>query len=173
MRFDIGKVMIIRDAEQKDKKQIAQIRPAVYKKMIADGLYQWDDEYPSEEILFDDIDNGDMIVAEEEDTIVGYVTVNIDIPEEYKAIDLRFSPKICVHRLSINPEFARSGAATALMEHVHKAYKSKGYDSICLDTCEDNAAAIGLYSKLGYIKRGYVSFGRRPKFRFPVMERKL
>ena len=57
MRFDIGKVMIIRDAEQKDKKQIAQIRPAVYKKMIADGLYQWDDEYPSEEILFDDRNN--------------------------------------------------------------------------------------------------------------------
>ena len=141
--------------------------------MIADGLYQWDDEYPSEEILFSDINDGNMIVAIEDGAIAGYVTVNEDIPQEYKEINLLFSPKICVHRLSVNPAHARRGTAKALMEYVHDSFKNQGYKSICLDTCEDNIAAISLYNKLKYVKRGYVSFERRPKLRFPVMERKL
>ena len=165
--------MIIRQAQAKDKAKIAEIRPLVFKSMLAAGLYQWDDEYPSEKILFEDIDKGHMIIAQINEEIAGYVTVNKEIPAEYSEIPLKFSPKICVHRLSVNPAFGRLGIATALMDYVHKEYKARGFFAICLDTCEDNTAALGLYEKLGYRRRGYVTFPRRPKFKFPVMERKL
>ena len=68
--------MEIRKATQEDKRKISVIRPAVYKNMIAAGLSQWDDEYPSETILFEDIDRGEMLVALIEGEIAGYVTVN-------------------------------------------------------------------------------------------------
>ena len=165
--------MIVRKAIQKDKDQIKKIRPQVVKFMANNNLTQWDDEYPSDEILMQDLDRGEMYVALIKNEVVGYVTINEEIPEEYNAISLEFSSKVCVHRLSVNPKFAKQGIATKIMEHVHRDLKEQGYRAICLDTCEDNAGAIKLYSNLGYITRGYVIFERRAPMKFPVMERKL
>lgn len=165
--------MIIRKATKDDKKQISKIRPTVYKNMLEYGLNQWDDEYPSNKILFDDIDNGTMYVATIDDLVAGYITVNENISEEYKDVDLRFDSKICVHRLSVNPVFARQGVATRLMKYIHQIYKEAGYTSICLDTCEDNYIALKLYQNLGYSIRGYVVFNRRRQYRFSVMEIEL
>ena len=162
--------MYIRKATQEDKIEISKIRPKVYQKMLESGLNQWDDEYPSDTILFEDIDRGEMLAGLIDGKIVGYVTVNEDIPDEYKDVTLKFAPKICVHRLSVNPEFVGQGVATKIMQFVHEHYKDRGYASICLDTCEANIAALGLYNKLGYIQRGYVKFKRRPQYKFPVME---
>lgn len=162
--------MNIRKAKTEDMEQISKIRPAIYRKMIESGLNQWDNEYPNEEILLVDIQKYEMLVALIDGEIAGYVTVNEDIPDEYKEIDLKFNPKLCVHRLSINPKFARQGVGTKMMEYIHKHYKGMKHTSICLDTCEANTAALRLYDKLGYIIRGYVHFGRRPQYRFPVME---
>lgn len=120
--------------------------------------------------MFDDIDRGEMIVAVVGHMVAGYVTVNEDIPDEYNDVDLQFASKICIHRLSINPQFSRQGVATKIMEFVHKYYRGKGHKSICLDTCEANVAALKLYEKFGYITRGYVKFSRREQYRFPVME---
>jgi len=162
--------MEIRKATQEDKRKISVIRPAVYKNMIASGLSQWDDEYPSEKILFEDIDRGEMLVALIEGEITGYVTVNDDIPIEYATVDLRFNPEICIHRLSVNPKFARQGVAYSLMEYIHSMCLQQGNNSVCLDTAEENTAALNLYGKLGYTIRGYVTFGRKEQYRFIVME---
>jgi len=162
--------MKIRKAQIDDMKQISNIRPAIYKKMIASGLNQWDEKYPSDEILLDDINNSEMFVALIDDEVAGYITVNEDIPDEYKTVDLKFDAKLCVHRLSINPKFSRQGIGTKMMEYVHGHFKDMNYTAICLDTCEANLAALRLYDKLGYITRGYVNFPRRPQYRFPVME---
>ena len=162
--------MQIRKAIQEDKAHIAKIRSEVCKNMISVGLTQWDEEYPSDEILFEDIDRGEMLIAQIGDEIAGYVTVNKDIPKEYDEIDLQFASKICIHRLSVNPTFLRQGIGTRIMLYLHKSFKAQGYKSICLDTCEDNEGALRLYDKLGYIIRGYVKFPRKEQFRFPVME---
>lgn len=165
--------MIVRKAIQRDKKQIKLIRPKIVEFMADTGLTQWDDEYPSEELLMQDLDKGEMYVGLIDDEVVGYVTVNEEIPDEYNEIPLEFSPKICVHRLSVNPKFAKQGIATRIMENVHIDLKKRGYQSICLDTCEDNPGALKLYDNLEYIIRGNVTFERRAPKRFPVMERKL
>ncbi|MBN2879491.1 MAG: GNAT family N-acetyltransferase [Clostridia bacterium] len=160
----------IRKALKEDKQQISAIRPLVYKNMIVSGLRQWDDEYPSDEILFEDIDRGEMLIALIRGEIAGYVTVNNDIPAEYDSVDLQYNSEICIHRLSVNPKFQRKGVAYALMEYIHRMCLQQGHTSICLDTAEENTAAVNLYSKLGYEARGYVAFGRRPNYRFHVME---
>jgi len=162
--------MEIRKALKEDKHQISAIRPLVYKNMIASGLHQWDDEYPSEEILFEDIDRGEMHLAILQGEIAGYVTVNNDIPTEYGSADLHYNSEICIHRLSVNPKFIRKGVAYALMEYIHRMCIQQGHKSICLDTAEENVAAMSLYNKLGYEARGYVVFGRRLNYRFQVME---
>ncbi len=165
--------MFIRKATGIDKIRISEIRPMVYKKMIESGLDQWDDEYPSKEILFKDIDRNEMLIACVDGDVAGYVTVNDDIPAEYKNVNMQFNAKICVHRLSVNPEYQKQGVATKIMEYVHNKYRDMGYNAICLDTCETNIAALELYKKLGYIVRGYVNFKRRPQYRFPVMEKMI
>lgn len=165
--------MIVRKAIEQDKEQIKQIRPQIVKFMSETGLTQWDDEYPGEKLLMQDLDRGEMYVGLIDEEIVGYVTINEEIPEEYNEIPLKFSPKVCVHRLSVNPKFGKQGIATKIMQSVHVDLKKSGYKSICLDTCEDNAGALKLYDNLGYIIRGNVHFERRATMKFPVMERKL
>lgn len=163
----------IRKAIAGDMNRISKIRPEVYKKMMEAGLYQWDENYPTDEILMQDIKKGEMLVALIGDEIAGYVTVNEEQPPEYDDIEFQFSPKLCVHRLSVNPKFARQGVAMQIMEYIHSYYKTHNYTSVCLDTSDANKAALGLYRKLGYIIRGYVHFKRKPQYRFPVMEIKL
>jgi ribosomal protein S18 acetylase RimI-like enzyme len=166
-------MIIIRKAIQQDKEQIKEIRPQVVEFMKASNLTQWDDEYPSEELLMQDLDRDEMYVALIDDKVAGYVTVNDEMPEEYNEIPFEFMPKKCVHRLSINPKFIKQGIATQIMEYVHNDLKKQDYSAVCLDTCEDNIGALKLYKNLGYITRGHVIFEKKAPMKFPVMEKKL
>lgn len=167
-------IMIFRKAKSTDRQRISEIRPTVYKYMQSIGYTQWNDAYPSEEILFEDIDKGHMYVALVDGLIAAYVTVDKVMPVDYENIPFTYDePRACIHRLSIDPEYLRLGIATELMKYVHGECKKIGYNSIVLDTCEDNPGALGLFEKLGYTIRGNIKYEKRSKLCFPTMEKSL
>ncbi len=113
--------MILRKAKSTDKQRISELRPEVYKYMQSVGYTQWNEDYPSEVVLFDDIDKGHMYVAIVDELIAAYVTVDKEMPLDYKNIPFMFDePRACVHRLSLNPEYTRMGIATELMNYVQE-----------------------------------------------------
>lgn len=170
----MGMKLMFRKAIANDKLAISAIRPRVYRDMHEKGNDQWDNEYPSDDILHIDIDRGHMYLAIVDGVIAAYVAMNSRIPEEYSSVSFVYEePRACMHRLSVNPDYLRMGIATELMRYVHGQCRMIGYKSIVLDTYDNNNAALAFYKKLGYITRGSVSFPRRPDNTFPTMEKAL
>ena len=62
----------------------------------------------------------------------------------------------CGHILTIEalPSHRRKGIAEKLLTDLEELFKEKGAKESCLEVREDNAAAIGLYQKLGYKRVG-------------------
>ncbi|KZV64650.1 acyl-CoA N-acyltransferase [Peniophora sp. CONT] len=54
--------------------------------------------------------------------------------------------------LSVNKANRKQGVASALVRHSVEAMKAHGVEEVALETEFDNAAALGLYSSLGFIR---------------------
>ncbi|MGC1308802.1 MAG: GNAT family N-acetyltransferase [Phormidesmis sp.] len=68
-----------------------------------------------------------------------------------EAIDQRTGEKQAyVFLLYVAPAHRHKGLATAMMRYAHHWSKQQGYKHISLQVFEDNAAAMNLYTKLGY-----------------------
>jgi predicted acetyltransferase len=78
--------------------------------------------------------------------LLGFVGT-VDIP--MRTLDGRVEIAGGIHSVSTDPEAARSGVATRLMEHSHRYFRRQGYRFSFL--CTSRAlVAHGLYEKLGY-----------------------
>jgi ribosomal protein S18 acetylase RimI-like enzyme len=147
------------------------IRAAV-KKMIAGGLYQWDEHYPNLDIITDDVKAGNLYKISEKDRIAGVMVLNEQYPPEYD--DLVWEDKggrfLCVHRLCVHPDCQGQGYSKKLMHFAEEHAKKNGCSSIRLDTNTGNNRALALYDSLKYRRVGTVTF--RKGF-FQVFEKVL
>ena len=98
----------------------------------------------SEQMLAEEYGNKffECIIAEIDDKIAGYINYHI-IADEYH-----------IANLAVRENFKKQGVATNLLAYlIDMAIKNKSY-GITLEVRQSNEAAIGLYSKFGFIKEG-------------------
>lgn len=140
--------------------------------MNDNGLYQWDDLYPAEKDIEDDIKKDQLYIG----TIGGKTalafSLSRDFDEEFSAgkwtcPDDSF---YVIHRLCVDPQFRKMGLAQAAMAHIESSLREIGVQSVRLDTFEENVSAFALYQKLGYKTVGYADFRTG---RSHLMEKKL
>lgn len=129
------------------------------------GIDQWDEIYPSKEILEDDILHNKMLIMRISNEIAAVIVFNENQEKEY--LDGNWNsngPKTAVvHRLCIKPHFQGYGMATEMMKYVESNLRSNGYNDIRLDAFSKNPYALKLYKKLGYKEVGETYF-RKGKF---------
>lgn len=149
----------IRTAKRKDTAAVTTLYAAAVAKMQAQGLDQWDDLYPGEALLGQDIQKGEMFLLVEDNAVAAAVVVNGKQDKEYESGRWAgAAPALVVHRLCVHPQYQKAGKAATLMRWVEKYAKAKGYASIRLDAFTKNAASLALYQKLGYREAGKVTF---------------
>ncbi len=138
---------------------MALIRAAV-KAMNDGGLHQWNEEYPNQEIITDDINAHSLFKITTDGKIAGVVALNHQYFPEYNALtwDDSEGKFLMVHRLCVDPEYQGKGLAKALMQFAEEYALKNGYTSIRLDTSVSNKAALGLYDGTGYRRAGIVRF---------------
>ena len=154
--------------------RVCEILSSVVAHMKSTGFTQWDEEYPTCEILMRDIGYCCLYGAYQNGMLMGFAALNRHQSEEYGEITWRFGgPYLVVHRLQVDPAFRGRGAAYDLMLYAESLAKDTGCRAIRLDTRCDNAAAVGLYEKLGYQKRGHVHFPRMMEYEFPCFEKQI
>ncbi len=151
--------MTLRLAQTKDVQTVA----AIFRRAVADMcdrfIFQWDDIYPSEEMLRQDIDNGDMYLLCDSAKIVGVIVINEDQYEEYSQGCWKCNvPAVVVHRFCIDPPCQHQGYGKHAMQLAHIMLKERGYQSVRLDVFSQNPHALNLYESLGYIQVGRVEF---------------
>ncbi len=144
-----------RAADRTDIEDVNALYRAVVKKMRADGLDQWNDEYPFV-LLSDDIGRGEMYLGTSGGKIVSAITVMPRGDEEYedakwKEPDARAA---ILHRLCVSPELRKRGIASRMVEEAEALCRSAGYEYARLDAFSENIKSVSLYEKLGYKRVG-------------------
>jgi ribosomal protein S18 acetylase RimI-like enzyme len=152
---------------------IMELIRAAIKAMHADGLYQWNDEYPNLEIITGDFNAGSLYKITASKTIAGVIVLNDQYVPQYNELKWETDdPRpLIVHRLCIHPDFQGQGLAKKLMLYTEEYAVKSGFRTIRLDTSTVNLTALGLYERLGYRRAGIISF--RPGFMFQCFEKVL
>lgn len=155
-----------------DIPELLSVTKACAKAMIASGIYQWNDNYPSYEAFEKDIEIGQLWILKDQNAIIGSVVISEIMDEEYKFIEWLTSnnKNVYIHRLSIHPDQQGKGLAQKLMNFAEKYALENKYVSVRLDTFSLNKRNNVFYQKRGYQKLGDVYFPKQSEHPFHCYE---
>ena len=130
------------------------------------GIDQWDDRYPTESTLRQDIADATMYVAHRDADLAGVIVLNEHQDPEYADVPWTIDePRVAVvHRLMVSPRCQGLGLARTLMTFIEAHAAALGYAAIRLDAFTHNPRALRLYPGLGYHDAGSVTL-RKGVFR--------
>ena len=155
--------MLIRLATHEDMKSILSIVRSAQLSLSELGIDQWQDGYPSEDVIAEDIANGVGYVACAEDgAVVGYEAVVLTGEEAYNQIeDERWHTSnnyVAVHRLCVIGNSRRKGIAIELMNFAGEFALKHGISDFRIDTHEGNVRMLALLKKMGFEHVGTISY---------------
>ena len=166
---------MIRKAVVEDIPQIKKITEACAQHMIDQGIYQWNKNYPSLEVLTKDVKANNVYVYLVEQKIVGTVMFSMEMDDFYREIDwlTQDTKQLYVHRLAVHPTSQGQGIARALMDFGETLAKEKECLSVRLDTFSKNPRNNRFYQARQYQQVGQVYFSQKSEHPFYCYEKLL
>ncbi len=146
----------------------AIIQQAILKRK-EEGSEQWQNGYPNEDVIQNDIRKNDGWVLVRGTEVIAYVALIFDGEPAYENIEgkwLSHQPYACVHRMAVKQLPGIKGLATHIMQQVEQICLEKGIYSIKIDTNFDNAAMLRIIEKLQYTYCGEVFYQGKPRKAF-------
>ncbi|WP_421808448.1 GNAT family N-acetyltransferase [Flagellimonas sp.] len=163
---------MIRRAKISEISDILTITQACAKKMQENGIFQWNEHYPSKEAFQKDIDRGELFVMEEKNTVQGTIVISTLMDEEYKPIQW-LAPNgnsIYIHRLAVYPNLQGKGLAQQMMDFAENHAMENRFVSVRLDTFSQNKRNQRFYEQRGYQKLGDIYFPKQSMHPFHCYE---
>ncbi|MDC7224573.1 MAG: GNAT family N-acetyltransferase [Spirochaetales bacterium] len=129
------------------------------------GIFQWDHKYPNRETHAAAIKAQEQYLIRDGEILVGAVILNESQAEEWESVNWQYEGKapLVIHALALSPQVQGKGYGKKVLTACEEFGRKLGYESIRLDVFPGNPAALRLYEKQGYIKRGEVSFPYKPQ----------
>lgn len=166
--------MSIRIATLSDIPAIMQVITDVVPIMRAAGNLQWDDKYPNPQVFEEDINTGQLWVAEVDGKIAGVTAITTEQYPEYAQVGLDTNEEaIVTHRLAVSPHFRGRGLAADLLHQAEVVALERGIPILRIDTNSHNHATQQLFPKLGYSLKGEITLEFRPGLKFVCFEKRL
>ena len=108
--------------------------------------------HPSDEMIQDSIDKGDLYVLADGDEIAACVIANDEKVDGYSDTPWQIDSDevIVLHVLAVHPNHRGKGLARRLVENVIEQERKAGKKALRLDVIENNTTAEKLYQKLGF-----------------------
>ena len=147
---------MIRRAKISEIPDIFTITQACAKKMQENGIFQWNEHYPSKEAFQKDIDRGELSVMDEEYKPIQWLTPN--------------GNSVYIHRLSVHPNLQGKGLAQQMMDFAENHAREHGFVSVRLDTFSQNKRNQRFYEQRGYQKLGDIYFPKQSMHPFHCYE---
>ena len=144
---DLGRIMeLVADAQSWFRKQ---------------NIDQWQDGYPTSEIMLNDILAGENYIVELNGVVVATFVLSFAGEPTYSKIkgkgwinDNRYA---VVHRIAVADECRRKGIAKEILHFTEEVSTGQGVCDIRIDTHRDNVAMRSLLKKLGYTHCGVIT----------------
>ena len=156
-------------AQASDIPQIWVILQHAIQRRKEDGSNQWQDGYPNESVIENDISNGYGYILADGNTVVGYTAVLLNDEPEYDNIVGEWITNdsfVVFHRVAISSDYLGQGMAVKLIQSIEEIANKNKIKSIKADTNFDNPAMVKIFEKLGYVFCGVVHFRGSPRNAF-------
>lgn len=125
------------------------------------GIDQWQDGYPSRELIAEDIRIGRAYVVDD-GTQAQSITILTDEPEPiYDQIADQWTipgPYLTIHRMALSDALRHSGAAAMILENAVKIARDLNLSAVRADTHRGNKAMRRFLEKNGFSERGLVEY---------------
>lgn len=148
-------------ASKKDIPQIWLLIQEAIALRKKDGSNQWQDGYPNEAVIKNDIKNGLGHILLDGSKIIGYVAILYNDEPAYDKIKGKWLTNdkfMVLHRIAISKNYLGTGMAQKIMLLCEKLATENQVYSIKIDTNFDNFPMLKLLEKLSYIYCGEVTF---------------
>jgi len=127
----------------------------------AQGIRQWDDVYPTRDLIAADIHNGALFMLEEHGRCVAHAALDRRQAKEWRPVAwTSIEPALVVHRLCVDPAEQGRGLAHEMMDFAEAYAVASGCASVRLDACALNERSLRLYRRRGYREAGTVRLAR-------------
>lgn len=163
---------MIRRAKISQISDILSISKACAAYMRTNGIYQWNQHYPSKEAFLADMEREELYVSLREDKPIGTIVISTLMDEEYKPVKwlTENGNSMYVHRLAVHPNFQGKGHARLLMDFAENHARKHGFSSVRLDTFSQNKRNQKFYETRGYKKLGTIFFPKQSEHPFYCYE---
>lgn len=169
---------MITSAKLSQLPQIVILTRACAIKMQEEGIYQWSENYPNQDILEKDIERGELFVfseisaSEGVEEIMGCIVISKELDEVYKPVEwlTENSNHYYIHRLAVHPKYQGRGIARGMMEYAENLGVQNKMISIRLDTFSKNLRNMKFYESRGYNRLGEIFFPNQSEFPFYCYE---
>ena len=141
----------MRKATLKDLPDIMTMVKKTIEEMHSYDNWQWDDTYPQESDFMNDIDKGDLFVAERNGVVAGFVCINRIEPAEYVGVPWsRGELAFVIHRMVVGGNFRRQKIGSELVNYAEELARQQQIAYLKTDTYSLNANAQKIFEKCGY-----------------------
>lgn len=153
--------MQFRHAVKDDLPAILEIVHDAQRFMATQGIDQWQDGYPSEDVILQDIALNRGYVIADETTALAYAVFIIGPEPTYSEIDgegWRFGDNyLTIHRICVSGKVRKTGLASMLLDNAIRMAMEKDATAIRIDTHRGNLVMRSFVEKHGFIYRGLIN----------------
>lgn len=150
--------MILRKTKLDDIDRVMEIINQAKQYFKNNNIDQWQEGYPNEESIKEDIMNEEAYVLENNDKILGTCMVTIQGEPTYHTIDGKWlfnEAYVCVHRIAIDEQYKGAGLASIILDQAIAMYPN--FHSVRMDTHEDNLSMQRFLTKYGFVFCGIIT----------------
>ncbi len=125
------------------------------------GRNQWDEAYPTPELITGDIAAGEGYVLCTDGVPAVYGAVVFREEPAYREIDGRWlsdRPYVVLHRMAAAEAFRGQGLGARFFAAIERLAAERGIESFRVDTNFDNADMLHLFEKLGFTYCGKIHY---------------
>lgn len=130
------------------------------RRMKEQGLDQWQDGYPDEAAILNDIKHKQGHVFRKRFVYAAYAAIVFDKDPYYEKIDGKWlsngEPYVTVHRLAVHDDFLGLDLARHALKFAERKARAKGVKWFRIDTHHDNRAMRNLIRDFGFTLCGIV-----------------
>ncbi|WP_422861782.1 GNAT family N-acetyltransferase [Flagellimonas sp. W118] len=163
---------MIRYAKISEIDDIMTITRACADKMIQNGIYQWNEHYPTKSAFLKDLERKELYVKQYEGKVIGAIVISTHMDDEYMPIEW-LTPNgnsTYIHRVCIHPDFQGMGYAQELMDYAEAYSRENNFKSVRLDTFSQNKRNQRFYEQRGYQRLGDIFFPKQSTHPFHCYE---
>ena len=154
--------MIIRKSVTGDLCAIRDIFSEARETIAALGIDQWQDGYPTREIVLGDIEKRQSYCVLEGDKIIATFALIFDGEPTYDKIyegawiSGDSDDYIAMHRVAVSVACRGKGVSTAIVEYARRTARALGRNFVRIDTHRGNAVMRRMLEKHGFIYCGII-----------------